>query len=95
MENLIWLIVVFVLGLCLLFYKHHHRMSLHNNVEQLQKVIERIFQQADKPVISQNRLIRGLKENLGVNEKMALKLIGQARKENFIVIDGTNVSLPQ
>ena len=49
------------------------------------------FQEAEKPVISQNRLIKGLKHHLGINEKMALKLIGKARHENLIEVETTDL----
>jgi hypothetical protein len=68
-------------------------MSLHNNVDQLNSVIKTIFKEADKTSISQNRLIKGLKQHMGVNEKMALKLIGKARMEGLIKSDGVNVEL--
>ena len=68
-------------------YKHYHRMRLHNDVEQLKKVIALTFKEADKPIISKNRLIKGLKYHLGVNEKMALKLIAKARQEDLIELN--------
>ena len=46
----------------------------------------------DVVVLSQNRYIRGLKEHLHVNEKMALKLIGKARMENIIRVEGKEVT---
>lgn len=97
MKGIIIIVLVVLVVLFLVLYKHYGRMRLHNDVEHLDTVTKHIFQQAKKPVISQNRFIRGLKENLGVNEKMALKLIGQARKENLIKVehtnDGTQISL--
>lgn len=92
-NTLLFCAIVLVIGICLVFYKYHHRESLHNNVDQLKKVIELTFKEADKSPISQNRLIKGLKTHLGVNEKMALKLIGKARQENIIKVTGTNVEL--
>lgn len=79
--------IVFLIGIGLVLYKFHHRLSLHNNVEQLKTTIGLIFKEAEKPVISQNRLIKGLKQHLEVNEKTALKLIGKARHENLIEIE--------
>ena len=76
--------IVFLIGICLAIYKFRHRMNLHNDVEQLKTTIALIFKDADKPEISQNRLIKGLKQHLEVNEKTALKLIGKARHEHFI-----------
>ena len=92
-QSFLLLIVVCVIGLTLVFYKYNHRTRLHDNVEQLAVVIKRIFKDADKSPISQNRLIKGLKQHLGVNEKMALKLIGKARRENIINVNGTEVTL--
>ena len=86
--------IILLVGIAMVFYKYTHRMGLHNNVEQLDKVIRQIFVEADKTPISQNRLIKGLKQHMGVNEKMALKLIGKARMEGLIKSDGVNVELP-
>ncbi len=86
--------IILLIGTALVFYKYNHRMGLHNNVEQLDSVIKTIFKEADKSPISQNRLIKGLKQHMGVNEKMALKLIGKARMEGLIKSDGVNVELP-
>lgn len=86
--------IILLVGIALVFYKYNHRMGLHNNVEQLDSVIKTIFKEADKSPISQNRLIKGLKQHMGVNEKMALKLIGKARMEGLIKSDGVNVELP-
>ena len=99
MKGIIIVVLVVLVALFMLFYKHQTRMRLHNDVEHLDAVVKHIFEQAKKPTVSQNRFIRGLKENLGVNEKMALKLIGQARKENLIKVeqseDGAQVSLAE
>lgn len=84
--------IVFVIGVILMFVKYHHRVGLHNNVEQLREVTDLIFEEAAKSPISQNRYIRGLKEHLHVNEKMALKLIGKARMENIIRVEGKEVT---
>lgn len=85
--------IILIVGIALVYYKYTHRMSLHNNVDQLNSVIKTIFKEADKISISQNRLIKGLKQHMGVNEKMALKLIGKARMEGLIKSDGVNVEL--
>ncbi len=85
--------IILIVGIALVYYKYTHRMSLHNNVDQLNSVIKTIFKEADKTSISQNRLIKGLKQHMGVNEKMALKLIGKARMEGLIKSDGVNVEL--
>lgn len=85
--------IILIVGIALVYYKYTHRMSLHNNVDQLNSVIKTIFKEADKTPISQNRLIKGLKQHMGVNEKMALKLIGKARMEGLIKSDGVNVEL--
>lgn len=79
--------VVFLIGIALVVYKFSHRMNLHENVDQLKYVITKIFEETDTPTITQNRLIKGLKHHLGVNEKMALKLIGKARREDLIDLD--------
>lgn len=79
--------VIALIGIMLVMYKHYHRMRLHNDVEQLKKVIALTFKEADKPIISKNRLIKGLKYHLGVNEKMALKLIAKARQEDLIELN--------
>lgn len=93
MNNLtLILAVVFVIGIGLMFVKYYHRVGLHNNVEQLREVTDLIFKEADKSPISQNRYIKGLKQHLHVNEKMALKLIGKARMENIIHVEGKNVT---
>lgn len=76
--------IVLVVGIGLVFYKYSHRTGLHNNVEQLKKVIELTFAEAGKEEITQNRLIKGMKQHLGINEKMALKLIGKSRFEHLI-----------
>ncbi len=89
--TLIIVCIVFLIGIGLVFYKYSHRKSLHDNVEQLRKVIALTFEEAEKPVISQNRLIKGLKQHLGINEKMALKLIGKARHENLIEVEATDL----
>ena len=82
--------IVFLIGILLVIYKYQHRRGLHNNVDQLKTVINRIFEEAETPTISQNHLIKGLKQNLGINEKMALKLIGKARHENLLEIESTD-----
>lgn len=79
--------IIFLIGIVLVIYKYSHRKDLHDNVEQLKRVITRTFEEAETPVISQNKLIKGLKHYLGVNEKMALKLIGKARHEDLIDVD--------
>lgn len=94
-NTIVLLFVVLVIGLTLVFYKYNHRARLHDNTDQLAVVIKRIFNEAGKSPISQNRLIKGLKQHLGVNEKMALKLIGKARRENLINVEGTDVTLPE
>ncbi|MBQ7421866.1 MAG: DUF3149 domain-containing protein [Prevotella sp.] len=83
--------IVFLIGIALVFYKYHHRKSLHDNVDQLKQVITMIFDEAEKPVISHNRLIKGLKHHLGINEKMALKLIGKARHEDLLEVETTEL----
>lgn len=94
-ETVIFAGIIFLIGVLLVIYKYNHRRNLHNNVEQLKHVIDLIFQEAeaekDKTVISQNRLIKGLKQHLEVNEKTALKLVGKARIEGFIEIDSLDV----
>ncbi|MBO4660857.1 MAG: hypothetical protein J5610_05315 [Prevotella sp.] len=81
---------VFLIGIALVIYKHKHRMSLHENVDQLRSIIKVIFKEKGEDAISQNRLIKGLKYHLGVNEKMALKLIGKARREGIIELEKLN-----
>lgn len=90
-NTLVFCTIVLAIGICLVIYKYNHRQGLHNNVDQLKEVIALTFKEADKSPISQNRLIKGLKTHLGVNEKMALKLIGKARQENLIKVTGTDV----
>ena len=87
--------IILLIGLAMVIYKYTHRMGLHNNVEQLETVVRQIFKEAGKPVISQNRLIKGLKQHMDVNEKMALKLIGRARMEGFLKGDSENVELAE
>ena len=92
MNNLALILgIVFVIGVILMFVKYQHRMGIFNNVEQLRQVTDEIFEEAAKSPISKNRYIRGLKEHLHVNEKMALKLIGRARMENIIRVEGKDV----
>lgn len=79
--------VIFLIGIALVIYKHTHRMNLHENVDQLKEVITHIFEEKGEATVTQNRLIKGLKQHLGVNEKMALKLIGKARRENLIELN--------
>ena len=79
--------VIALIGIMIVIYKHYHRITLPNDVEQLKKVIALTFKEADKPIISKNRLIKGLKYHLGVNEKMALKLIAKARQEDLIELN--------
>lgn len=86
-KQLILFVIIAIIGVLLVAYKHYHRMKLHDNVEQLKKVIDLVFKEADKQFISKNRLIKGLKHHLGVNEKMALKLIAKARQENLIELN--------
>lgn len=81
---------VFLIGIALVIYKHQHRMSLHENVDQLRSTIKLILKENGEDAISQNRLIKGLKYHLGVNEKMALKLIGKARREGLIELEKLN-----
>jgi hypothetical protein len=90
-SSVIITVIVFAIGFGLVLYKYLHRRGLHENVEQLKQVIDMTFQEAEKPVISQNRLIKGLKHHLGINEKMALKLIGKARHENLIEVETTDL----
>lgn len=86
-RTLIVFCIVFLIGIVLVLYKYHHRKSIHDNVEQLKKVITMTFNEAGKPLISKNRLIKGLKHHLGINEKMALKLVAKVRHEELIEID--------
>lgn len=81
---------VFLIGIALVIYKHNHRMNLHEDVDQLRDVIAQIFKEKGEDAVTQNRLIKGLKQHLGVNEKMALKLIGKARREELIELDKLN-----
>lgn len=90
-NSFIFIGIILLLGICMVFYKYGHRRSLHENVDQIKKVIEMTFEEAEKPVISQNRLIKGFKQHLGVNEKMALKLIGKARHEELLEVDHSNL----
>lgn len=84
--------IIFLIGIGLVIYKYVHRMSLHNDVDQLKQVIEMVYKERESEVISQNRLIQGLKLHLGINEKMALKLIGKARHENLVVSDLSDIN---
>ena len=99
MKGLLIVLAVVLVVLLLIFYKHFGLMCLHTDVENLDRVVKTIFEQAEKPVVSQNRFIRGLKDNLGVNEKMALKLIGQARNAHLIKVtqteDGPQVTMAE
>lgn len=92
-NTLIILGLVLIIGICLAIYKHNHHRNLHDNVEQLNAVLQSIFAEDGKDVISQNRLIRGLKEHMGVSEKVAYHLIGKARKEHLLTIDESGVRL--
>lgn len=83
-STLIIFSIIFLIGIVLVLYKYKHRKGLHDNVELLKKVITMTFDEAGKPVISKNRLIKGLKHHLGINEKMALKLIAKAHHEDLI-----------
>jgi len=85
--------IVFIIGIALLYYRYIHRKKLHDNVEELQEVICLIFKEANKTPISQNRLIKGIKEHFDVNEKMALRLIGKARQEKIIKVQNGEVEL--
>lgn len=85
--------IVFFVGIALLCYRYAHRKKLHDNVEELQEVICLIFKEANKTPISQNRLIKGIKEHFDVNEKMALRLIGKARQEKIIKVQNGEVEL--
>lgn len=89
-SSIIILGIVFLIGIALVIYKHNHRMNLHENVDQLKDVISQIFEEKGEQTITQNRLIKGLKHHLGVNEKMALKLIGKARREELIELAQLN-----
>ncbi|MBO6217002.1 MAG: hypothetical protein J6N73_05060 [Prevotella sp.] len=82
--------IVFLIGILLVVYKYQHRKDLHDDVDQLKSVINQIFEEAETPTVSQNRLIKGLKQHLGINEKMALKLIGKARHEELLEIESTD-----
>ena len=85
MHNTILLMgIIFLIGIGLVSYKYLHRKGLHDNVDQIKRVVKATVQEAGKEEISQNRLIKGLKQHLGVNEKMALKLIGKAKREGVI-----------
>ena len=90
---LIIIILVFAIGICLFLYKHSHHRALATDGEKLGTTIRVIFQEAGRSPISQNRLIRGLKEHFHVNEKVALVLISRVRREGIIKVDGENVEL--
>lgn len=79
--------VIALIGIMLVMYKHYHRMRLHNDVEQLKKVIALTFKEADKPIISKNRLIKGLKYHLGLSGNLvgiSINLCKSIQKELFI-----------
>ncbi len=91
MSPTIIICILFAIGVVLVAYKYAHRKKLHDNIDQLKHVISLTFEEAGKPAISQNRLIKGLKHHLGINEKMALKLIGKARHEDLLEVDSTEM----
>jgi hypothetical protein len=83
--------IIFLIGIGLVLYKYSHRKSLHDNVDQLKNVIGMIYAERETDLITQNKLIKGLKVHLGINEKMALKLIGKARHENLVEPDLSDI----
>ena len=90
---LLVIILVFALGICLFLYKHSHHHDIAADEAKLRQTIETIFKEADRTPISQNRLIRGLKEHYHVNEKVALLFVSKARQAGIIRVTGTDVEL--
>ena len=83
------IILVLLLGIGLFFYKHSHHPTIAGDTEKLRATIQQIFKEAEKSPLSQNRLIKELKQKFHVNEKVALTIISKARRENIInVVDG-------
>ena len=83
------IILVVLVGIGLFFYKHSHHANIAADTEKLRATIQQIFKEAEKSPLSQNRLIKELKQKFHVNEKVALVLISEARRENIIkVVDG-------
>ncbi|MBR1713170.1 MAG: hypothetical protein IJ722_07185 [Alloprevotella sp.] len=93
MKPLLILICVFVAGFGLYLYKHSHHRNLAADSEKLRATIQRIFQEAGKSPLSQNRLIKELKQRFHVNEKVALVLISRARREGIIKVEEGQVTL--
>ncbi len=91
--SLVIIILVFAVGICMFFFKHSHHTRIATDGEKLASTIRLIFKEAGRTPISQNRLIRGLKEHFHVNEKVALVLVSRARREAIIKVDGENVEL--
>ncbi len=86
---------VFAVGICLFLYKYSHHHSLGADEAKLRQTIELIFKEAGRTPISQNRLIRGLKEHFHVNEKVALTLVSRARQAGIINVKDTDVELAE
>lgn len=81
------IIVLLICGIGLFFYKHSHHTGIAADTEKLQATIRQIFQEAGKSPLSQNRLIKELKQKFHINEKVALVLISKARRENIIKVE--------
>lgn len=83
------IIVVVLVGIALFSFKYNHHANIAADTEKLRATIQQIFKEAEKSPLSQNRLIKELKQKFHINEKVALVFISQARRENIIkVVDG-------
>ena len=84
-------IVVFIVFICLFYYKflYSHNAVIGADTETLRATIKQIFKEAEKSPLSQNRLIKELKQKFHISEKVALVLISRARQEKIInIVDG-------
>ena len=89
MNQFLLLIIVIVCGCALICYRYFSHRKNYDNSEKLALIVKKAFENAAKSPISQNRLIKEIKLQTGVNEKTALLLVGKAKKENLIsIVDG-------
>ena len=89
------IIVLILCGIGLFIFKHSYHSQIASDTESLRTTIKQIFKEAEKSPLSQNRLIKELKQKFHVNEKVALVLISEARRKNIIKVEDGQCTLAE
>lgn len=93
MNVVLIIVIAVVLCLALVFfnYRHNHRFSFDET--RLRGAFDRIFSEAEVPMLGKSDFLFKLKQTLRCTQKEALYIYGMAKTKGLIVVENQQVRL--